>query len=160
MEQPSSPPFTPFQRKGTGNWSVRFSLQGRQIRKSLETDDRRDAERRAHEIWAEAGYRAKNGLNATAMPFTKVAEAFIDQILVEVKSPSALLTQRPARLDSINAILLRPACLPCPTMAISRLNSTSVSTLACFIPMSRKAAFLCLLLCFQMIARASLEAAP
>ena len=85
MSQPSSPPFTLFQRKGTKNWSVRFSMKGRQIRKSLETDDRQDAERRAYEIWAEASYRAKNGLEPTTMPFSKVAEAFIEQILQEVE---------------------------------------------------------------------------
>lgn len=84
MSQLSSPPFTLFQRKGTRNWSVRFTMQGKQIRKSLETDDRHNAERRAYEIWAEASYRDKNGLNVTAMPFAKVAESFIEQILLEV----------------------------------------------------------------------------
>jgi hypothetical protein len=85
MPQPSSPPFTLFQRKGTKNWSVRFGMQGKQIRKSLETDDRVDAERRAYEIWAEASYRTKNGLNVTAMPFAKLADRFIEQILLEIQ---------------------------------------------------------------------------
>lgn len=59
-------------------------MQGRQIRKSLETEDPREAERKAYEVWAEAGYRAKNGLNAVAMPFAKMAETFIEQLLTEV----------------------------------------------------------------------------
>lgn len=85
MRQPASPPFTLFQRKGTKNWSVRFSIKGRQIRKSLETDDERKAERKAYEIWAEASYRVKNGLEPTAMPFSKMAEAYIEQILKEAE---------------------------------------------------------------------------
>lgn len=52
-------------------------MKGKQIRKSLETDDRANAERRAYEIWGEANYRAKAGLTAEAMPFSKLAEDFI-----------------------------------------------------------------------------------
>ncbi|MDY8110770.1 site-specific integrase [Fulvimarina sp. 2208YS6-2-32] len=85
MSQNVSPPFTLFQRKGSKNWSVRFSMKGRQIRKSLETDDERQAQRKAYEVWAEASYRAKSGLEPTVMPFSKMAEAFIEQLLKEVE---------------------------------------------------------------------------
>lgn len=77
MNQHSKPPFVLFQRKGTRNWSIRFTVKGKQIRKSLETDDRAEAERRAYEIWAEANYRAKAGLTVEAMPFSTLAEDFI-----------------------------------------------------------------------------------
>ena len=58
---------------------------GQQIRKSLETDNRAEAERKAYEVWAEASYRTKNGLNAMAMPFATMAEKFIEQVLLEVE---------------------------------------------------------------------------
>lgn len=77
MNQHSRPPFVLFQRMGTRNWSMRYSIKGKQVRKSLQTDDRAEAERRAYEIWGEANYRAKAGLTANAMPFSKVAEEFI-----------------------------------------------------------------------------------
>lgn len=82
--QRSKPPFTLFQRDGSKNWNVRFSMGGKQIRKSLETDDPNEAHRRAYELWGEASYRVKNGLTANVMPFSAVASEFI--ALVKLQS--------------------------------------------------------------------------
>jgi len=52
-----------FQRTGSTRWQVRFSIKGQgQFKRSLDTDDEREAERRAEAIWYEATYRAKQGL--------------------------------------------------------------------------------------------------
>jgi integrase len=82
-KQPKQP-FTLFQRPGGTIWSVRFSAGGKQIRKSLETDNYDEAHHRAYQIWSEANYRVKNGLTATIHPFHQVAEEFIK--LVESES--------------------------------------------------------------------------
>ncbi|SCD22738.1 tyrosine-type recombinase/integrase [Brucella inopinata] len=79
----SKPPFTLFQREGSRSWNVRFSLGGKQIRKSLETDDEHEAQRRAYEIWGEASYRVKNGLTANVKVFSTVAAEFIELIKQE-----------------------------------------------------------------------------
>lgn len=81
--QHSKLPFALFQRNGTKNWSMRFSMGGKQIRKSLETDNADDARHRAYEIWGEANYRVKNGLTATVRPFSAVAEEFISLVILE-----------------------------------------------------------------------------
>ena len=73
-------PFSLFQRPNSTNWSVRFSLGGKQIRKSFETADPAEAERRAYKVWAEANYRVGNGLTATARSFQQAAEEFIAQV--------------------------------------------------------------------------------
>lgn len=73
-------PFSLFQRPNSANWSVRFSSGGKQIRKSLETSDPVEAERRAYKVWAEANYRVENGLTVTVKPFRIVAGEFIDQV--------------------------------------------------------------------------------
>lgn len=77
-------PFSLFQRRGGSIWSVRFSSGGKQIRKSLDTDDYDEAHHRAYQMWSEADYRVKNGLTATIHPFHEVAEEFIK--LVESES--------------------------------------------------------------------------
>jgi integrase len=75
-----------FQRKGSTRWQMRFSVRGQgQLKRSLDTDDRAEAERRADAIWYEATYRAKQGLSAKAHGFEAVAEEFIAQILREVE---------------------------------------------------------------------------
>lgn len=75
-----------FQRKGSTRWQMRFSVRGQgQLKRSLDTDDRGEAERRADVIWYEATYRAKQGLTARAHAFDSVAEEFIAQILREVE---------------------------------------------------------------------------
>ncbi|MEJ5080592.1 tyrosine-type recombinase/integrase [Ochrobactrum sp. MYb379] len=76
-------PFTLFQRYGSRSWNVRFSLGGKQIRKSLETDNEHEAQRRAYEIWGEASYRVKNGLTASVKTFSAFAEEFIELIKQE-----------------------------------------------------------------------------
>lgn len=78
-------PFSLFQRPNSANWSVRFSSGGKQIRKSLETADPAEAERRAYQIWAKANYRVENGLTATARSFRRVAEEFIAQVKKETE---------------------------------------------------------------------------
>lgn len=75
-----------FRRAGSTKWQVRFSIKGQgQFKRSLDTDDEREAERRAEAIWYEATYRAKHGLTAKAYTFESVAEAYIAQILREVE---------------------------------------------------------------------------
>ncbi|KQP93140.1 site-specific integrase [Methylobacterium sp. Leaf117] len=78
--------FQLFQRAGSMKWQMRFSVRGQgQIKRSLDTSDRAEAERRADAIWYEATYRAKQGLTARAHGFEAVAEEFITQILREVE---------------------------------------------------------------------------
>jgi integrase len=76
-------PFTLFQRPGGTIWSMRFSAGGRQIRKSLETEDRDEAHHRAYQIWSEANYRVKNGFTAVVRPVSEVAEEFITLVIAE-----------------------------------------------------------------------------
>lgn len=87
--QPATPAterYQLFQRAGSARWQMRFSIRGQgQIKRSLETDDRREAERKAEAIWFEATYRAKQGLTARTHTFESVAEEYITQILREVE---------------------------------------------------------------------------
>ena len=78
-EQPSAAlPFQLFQRAGSANWWVRFSIRGEgQVRRSLETRDRAEAERKAMEVWAEAKHRTKLGLRSQAKRFRDVADEFV-----------------------------------------------------------------------------------
>ncbi len=68
MLQRNKQPFVLFQRAGTRNWFMRFSMGGQQIRKSLGTEHEAEAQRLATEIWHEANYRNKNGLLPQAKP--------------------------------------------------------------------------------------------
>ena len=78
--------FQLFQRAGSTRWQMRFSVRGQgQIKRSLDTDDRAEAQRRADAIWYEATYRAKQGLTARAHTFSSVAEEYIAQIHREVE---------------------------------------------------------------------------
>ncbi|HEX8049686.1 tyrosine-type recombinase/integrase [Rhizobium sp.] len=81
---PSNQPFALFQRDGT-NWSMRYTMDGRQIRKSLGTTDEAEANRRANEIWHEQNYRLKHGLSIVEHAFSDVAEEFIKKIEREVE---------------------------------------------------------------------------
>lgn len=83
---PSKERFQLFQRTGSTKWQMRFSIKGQgQIKRSLETSDRFEAERKAEEIWFEANYRARLGLTAKARTFEQVAEDFIAHIQREVE---------------------------------------------------------------------------
>jgi integrase len=75
-------PFVLFQRDRT-NWSMRYTINGRQIRKSLGTTDEVEAYRLANEIWHEQNYRLKQGLSAKEHSFKEAAEEFIAQIELE-----------------------------------------------------------------------------
>ncbi len=78
------PDYQLFQRKGTSNWSMRFSIKDEgQIRKSLGTSDRATADKLAHKIWYEAHFRARSGLTAKVRSFEQVAEEFITHIIAE-----------------------------------------------------------------------------
>jgi len=84
-----------FRRAGSTRWQVRFSIKGQgQFKRSLDTDDEREAERRAEGIWYEATYRAKQGLTAKIHTFESVAEAYIAQILREVERGERRADQR------------------------------------------------------------------
>ncbi|MBO9655172.1 MAG: tyrosine-type recombinase/integrase [Agrobacterium tumefaciens] len=93
LDRPDHPQFSPtqqknsdlfvlFQRDGT-NWSMRYTLDGRQIRKSLGTRDHTEAYRRANEIWHEQNYRLKHGLSIVEHAFGEVAEEFIRKVEAE-----------------------------------------------------------------------------
>lgn len=89
MSTPANAPgerYQLFRRAGSTRWQVRFSIKGQgQFKRSLDTEDRREAERKAEAIWYEATYRAKQGLTAKTHTFDSVAEAYIAQILREVE---------------------------------------------------------------------------
>ena len=68
-----------FQRVGSSNWSVRFSIRGEgQVRKSLGTTDEAEARRKADKLWRDATYRSEHGLRAVQRTFEQVAEEFIE----------------------------------------------------------------------------------
>lgn len=76
-----------FQRTGSDNWQVRFSIKGHgQIKRSLNTSDRAEAERKAYEVWFEAQHRAKNGLDVRERSFRDVAEQYIDYLTKQVQN--------------------------------------------------------------------------
>jgi integrase len=73
--------FQLYQRKGSSNWWVRFSIPGEgQIRKSLATADEQEAHRRAAKVWHQAIYRHENGLRPVQRSFATVAEEFIEHM--------------------------------------------------------------------------------
>ena len=80
-QPPASSDYQLYQRAGSTNWYVRFSVKGHgQIRKSLETDDREIAEKNAYKVWFEAEHRAKLGLDVKERSFRSVAEQYIDHL--------------------------------------------------------------------------------
>ncbi|TXM66807.1 site-specific integrase [Methylobacterium sp. WL8] len=89
MSTPGSPQaerYQLFQRSGSTKWQMRFSIRGQgQIKRSLDTSERAQAERKADEIWYEATYRAKQGLSAKVHTFEAVAQEFIELIHREVE---------------------------------------------------------------------------
>lgn len=78
-------PFTLFQREGTRNWSMRYSLGGKQYKKTLGTADEDQALHRAYEIWHEQSFRNKQGLSLDSHPFSEVAEEFIEKVVAEAE---------------------------------------------------------------------------
>ena len=96
--------FTIFQRQGSSNWWVRFSIRGEgQIRKSLGTSDEIEAQRKAAKLWHEAQYRKENGLRAVQRTFQSVADEFIEHM----KELSRLGEKRFDRGDRIEPIVRR-----------------------------------------------------
>lgn len=76
--------FTLFQREGSSNWWVRFSIRGEgQIRKSLQTSSEAEAEQKARKLWHEAVYRSENGLRPVQRSFAHVAEEFVDFVKLQ-----------------------------------------------------------------------------
>ena len=80
-----SSPFTLFQRDGTRNWSMRYSLGGKQIKKSLGVADYDLALQRANEIFHEQRYRHRQGLSLEHHAFNDVAEEFIEKVCAEAE---------------------------------------------------------------------------
>jgi integrase len=78
-------PFTLFQREGTLNWSMRYSLGGKQYKKTLGTADENEALHKAYEIWHEQSFRAKQGLSLDSHAFSAVAEEFIERVAAEAE---------------------------------------------------------------------------
>ncbi len=74
-----------YQRAGSVKWYVRFSIEGHgQIRKSLDTDDRNLAEKKAYQVWYDAEHRAKLGLDVRERSFREVAEHYIGHLVKQV----------------------------------------------------------------------------
>lgn len=79
------PPYQIFQRDGSKNWHVRFSIEGEgQIRKSLGTDQRPIAEIKAREIFYEAQARVRIGHKVKTRTFEQVATEHSNQIKAKV----------------------------------------------------------------------------
>lgn len=78
-------PFSLFQRDGTRNWSMRYSLGGKQIKKSLGVANYNIALQRANEIFHEQKYRHKQGLSLEQHAFDEVAEEFIEKVCAEAE---------------------------------------------------------------------------
>ncbi len=65
---------------------MRFSVKGHgQIKRSLNTNDRAEADRKAYEIWYEAQHRAKHGLDVKERSFRDVAEQYIEHLTKRVQ---------------------------------------------------------------------------
>ena len=78
-------PFSLFQRDGTRNWSMRYSLGGKQYKKTLGTANEEEALQRAYDIWHEQNFRHKQGLSLDSRSFVDVAEEFIGKIVAEAE---------------------------------------------------------------------------
>ncbi|KKB76490.1 integrase [Devosia soli] len=79
-------PYSIFQKDGTRNLWVRFSIKGEgQVRKSLGTSDPQIAQQKAHAVWYEANYRARNGLKSQTTSFAEAAEDFIAMVERDVE---------------------------------------------------------------------------
>lgn len=76
-------PFALFQREGTRNWSMRYSLGGKQYKKTLGTADKEEALQHAYEIWHEQSFRHKQGFSLDSRSFAEVAEEFIKKVVAE-----------------------------------------------------------------------------
>ena len=76
-----------FQRGGSLNWYVRFSIKGHgQVRKSLETEDNLEAEKKTYRVWFEAQHRAKLGLDIRERSFREVATQYIEHLRIQCKN--------------------------------------------------------------------------
>jgi hypothetical protein len=144
--------FQLFQRTGSTKWQMRFSVRGQgQLKRSLDTDDRGEAERRADAIWYEATYRAKQGLTARAHSFEAVAEGYIAQILREVERGERRADQGKSEPSMIRRFFIgyfgskpvdaitdtdleRYATGPRVRASSSSTSSTSVTGIACADP--------------------------
>lgn len=74
-------PYRVYQREGSSNWWVRFSIKGEgQIRKSLATADEQEARRKAAKLWHRAIDRHENGLRPVQRSFRTIAEEFIEHM--------------------------------------------------------------------------------
>lgn len=64
---------------------MRYSIGGKQYKKTLGTADEEQALQRAYEIWHERSFRNRQGLSLDSHPFSEVAEEFIDKIVAEAE---------------------------------------------------------------------------
>ena len=73
-----SAPYNVFKQTGSANWSVRFSVPGQgQIRKSLGTRDRHEAEKLAQRFYYESLLKAESGLNVRAKSISRIIQDYI-----------------------------------------------------------------------------------
>jgi len=79
------PPYQLYQRAGSKNWHVSFSIKGEgQVRKSLGTDQRHIAEIKARETFYEALARVKIGHKVKVRTFEQVANEYSDHTVAKV----------------------------------------------------------------------------
>lgn len=67
-----------YRRQENGIWYARFSVKGRQLKKSLKTEDLTKAKKEARQKYLEAMGRAQAGRPITDVPFSQVSASFMD----------------------------------------------------------------------------------
>lgn len=64
---------------------MRYSLGGKQYKRTLRTVNEEEALQRAYEIWHEQSFRNKQGLSLDSRSFVEVAEEFIEKVVAEAE---------------------------------------------------------------------------
>ncbi|MBF0885089.1 site-specific integrase [Gluconobacter sphaericus] len=97
-----SAPYNVFKQTGSANWSVRFSIPGQgQIRKSLGTRDRHEAEKLAQRFYYESLLKAESGLNVRAKSISRIIQDYIAHMearVAQARLPKNVAVQNTAIL--------------------------------------------------------------
>ncbi len=84
---PTASDYTIYQRAGSANWYVRFSIKGHgQLRRSLETNNQAFAEKLAYALWRDTKAKADKGLDIKPRLFKDVAEQYIEHLAKQYNS--------------------------------------------------------------------------
>ncbi|ACI50337.1 integrase family protein [Gluconacetobacter diazotrophicus PA1 5] len=87
----NSQPWSIYKQTNSKNWFVRFSIKGQgQIRKSLQTADEKEADRKAARIYYEALLRAEQGLEARDKTVRVLADEWIAEGVLKAPERTAL----------------------------------------------------------------------